>query len=75
MTDGNNGLGETGSASGRKIKSPAEMLKPRDVPPPPKRSKGAKGNMVVVMNFMMTCLVLATIALCAAAYFEPVFSE
>lgn len=75
MTDGNNGLGETGSASGRKIKSPAEMLKPRDVPPPPKRSKGAKGNMVVVMNFMMTCLVLATIALCAAAYFGKYWFE
>ncbi|MDJ0614219.1 MAG: endolytic transglycosylase MltG [Rhizobiaceae bacterium] len=50
------------------MKSPSDILKPREVPPPPKRSKGAKGNMIVVLNFMMTCVVLATIALCIAAY-------
>jgi len=57
------------------MKSPAEVLKPREVPPPPKRSKGAKGNMIVVLNFMMTCVVLATIALCILAYLGKYWFE
>ncbi len=56
-------------------KSPAELLKPRDVPPPPKRSRGARGNMVVVLNFLMTSLVLATIALCAVVYLGKYWFE
>lgn len=44
-------------------------MKPRDVPPPPKRSRGSRNSVVVVMNFFMSCLVFATLVLCALAYF------
>lgn len=53
---------------GRSARSPSDMLKPREVPPPPKRSKRSKGTIVVVLNFLMTCLVLATVALCVVAF-------
>lgn len=78
MSDDYNGNGKDSAgyrAQNTVAKSPTELLKPRDVPPPPKRSRGSRGNMVVVLNFMMTCLVLATIALCAVAYFGKYWFE
>lgn len=48
--------------------SPQEALQPREVPPPPKRSNQSRHGFVVFLNFMMSCLVLATILLCGAAY-------
>jgi len=50
-------------------KSPIKALQAQEVPPPPKRSKSAKGNMIVFMNFMMSCLVLAVIGLCLVALY------
>jgi len=70
----NTGPGPFGN-SNNGIKSPSDALKPREVPPPPKRSKGAKGNMIVVLNFMMTCVVLATVALCVMAYIGKYWFE
>jgi UPF0755 protein len=41
--------------------SPIKALQAKEVPPPPKRSKSAKGNFIVFMNFMMSCLVLVVL--------------
>jgi len=43
-------------------KSPLQALQAKEVPPPPQRSKTARGNFVVFMNFVMSCLVLAVLA-------------
>ncbi len=53
-------------AAARSVRSPSDLLKPKDVPKPPKRKRGIRANLVVLFNFMMTCLVLATLAICAA---------
>lgn len=49
--------------------SPIKALQAKEVPPPPKRSKSAKGNFIVFMNFMMSCLVFAVLALCLFALY------
>lgn len=41
--------------------SPIKALQAKEVPPPPQRSKSAKGNLIVFMNFMMSCLVLVVL--------------
>ena len=41
--------------------SPIKALQAKEVPPPPQRSKSAKGNFIVFMNFMMSCLVLVVL--------------
>lgn len=41
-----------------KAQSPIKALQAKEVPLPPKRSKSAKGNLIVFMNFVMSCLVL-----------------
>ena len=59
--------GDNGKPSAsRAVRSPADLLKPKDVPKPPKRKRGIRANLVVLFNFLMTCLVLATLAICAA---------
>lgn len=45
------------------MKSPQQMLMPKDVPPPPKRSNKARTTLVVALNFLMTCVVLAVIGI------------
>lgn len=42
--------------------SAAEVLQPRQAPPPPKRSRQARNGFVVFLNFVMTLLVLGVIA-------------
>ncbi|WP_443216929.1 endolytic transglycosylase MltG [Rhizobium sp. Root708] len=44
-------------------KSPAEALRPERVPEPPKRSKKARSQVVIFLNFLMTLVVLG----CAGA--------
>jgi len=56
-------------ADHQELKSPIKALQAQEVPPPPKRSKSAKGNLIVFMNFMMSCLVLAVIGLCLVALY------
>ena len=50
-------------------KSPIKALQAKEVPLPPKRSKSAKGNFIVFMNFMMSCLVLVVLGLCLVALY------
>ncbi len=50
-------------------KSPIKALQAKEVPPPPKRSKSARGNFIVFMNFMMSCLVLVVLGLCLFALY------
>ncbi|MEM9330248.1 MAG: endolytic transglycosylase MltG [Pseudomonadota bacterium] len=49
-------------------KSPMDALQPKEVPPPPKRSKSSRHGMVVLMNFAMSCLVFATVVLCGVVF-------
>ncbi|WP_244426210.1 endolytic transglycosylase MltG [Rhizobium mesoamericanum] len=46
-------------------KSPSEALRPERVPEPPKRSKKARSQVIIFLNFLMTLIVLG----CAAAVF------
>ena len=43
------------------VLSPLKALQAKEVPLPPKRSKSAKSNFIVFMNFMMSCLVFVVI--------------
>lgn len=51
------------------LKSPIKALEAKEVPQAPKRSKSAKGNFIVFMNFMMSCLVLAVLGLSLIALY------
>jgi UPF0755 protein len=60
------GQGDQQAQNGRIIpKSPTEALRPERVPEPPKRSKKARSQVVIFLNFVMTIVVLG----CAAAVF------
>ena len=48
--------------------SPMDALQPKEVPPPPKRSKKSRHGFVVFMNFAMSCLVFFTVILCGIVY-------
>ncbi|WP_409068163.1 endolytic transglycosylase MltG [Agrobacterium vitis] len=50
-------------------KSPSEALRPERVPQPPRRSRRARSQVVVFLNFVMTLLVFACIAAVAAFYY------
>ncbi len=50
------------------VQSAQEALRPKDVPPPPKRSKQSRHGVVVFLNFLMTCVVLLTIFMLGVAY-------
>ncbi|GEO84540.1 4-amino-4-deoxychorismate lyase [Ciceribacter naphthalenivorans] len=74
MTDNNqNSGGSFGrgaeSAKGPIIpKSPTEALRPERVPAPPRRSRKARSQLVIFLNFLMTILV-AVCALAVAGFF------
>ena len=61
----NNGFGRRSdlplNSEPMEAQSPTKALQAKEVPPPPKRSKSAKGNFIVFMNFMMSCLVLVVL--------------
>lgn len=61
----NNGFGGRSDLSRKseplEAQSPIKALQAKEVPLPPQRSKSAKGNFIVFMNFMMSCLVLVVL--------------
>ena len=61
----NNGFGRRSDlplkSEPMEAQSPIKALQAKEVPPPPQRSKSAKGNFIVFMNFMMSCLVLVVL--------------
>lgn len=62
--------GAYGTAKGPFIpKSPNEALKPERVPEPPKRSKKARSQLVIFLNFVMTMVVAACIVGVAVFYY------
>jgi UPF0755 protein len=71
--DINGGFGRRGALASNgellEAQSPTKALQAKEVPSPPKRSKSARGNFIVFMNFMMSCLVLVVLALCLVALY------
>ena len=69
MTDGlMSETGRNGNAQG-KPRSPSAALQPAEAPPPPKRSRQARNNLVVIFNSMITLVMLVAIAGFAFAHF------
>ncbi|MFD1329457.1 endolytic transglycosylase MltG [Mycoplana ramosa] len=50
-------------------KSASEALRPEPVPSPPRRSRKARSQVVVFLNFVMTSIVLVTLAAAAIFYY------
>lgn len=50
-------------------KSANEALKPERVPMPPTRSRGARSQVVIFFNFLMTLAVISAVALAGIAYY------
>ncbi len=50
-------------------KSPNEALKPERVPEPPRRSKKARSQFVIFLNFVMTLIVLVSVVAVATFYY------
>ncbi|WEZ83893.1 endolytic transglycosylase MltG [Rhizobium sp. 32-5/1] len=75
MSDGNEnspmqfGRNEAGSKGPIIPKSASEALRPEKVPLPPKRSRKARSQMVIFLNFIMTLIVLVTIAAAGTVYY------
>jgi UPF0755 protein len=49
-------------------KSPTEALQPEAVPPPPTRSRAARHPLVVFLNFVLTVVIVAVVALGGAVF-------
>jgi UPF0755 protein len=49
-------------------KSPTEALQPEAVPPPPTRSRAARHPLVVFLNFVLTVVIVAIVALGGAVF-------
>ena len=66
-----------GSAQARPIvpKTASEALRPQAGTPPPRRSKRSRNQFVVFLNFVMSSIVLISIAAFAAVYFGKVTFE
>jgi UPF0755 protein len=63
---GQNGQGQTGPII---PKSPSEALRPERVPEPPKRSRNARSQVVLFLNFIMTMTVLVCVAALIGVYY------
>jgi conserved hypothetical protein, YceG family len=50
-------------------KSPNEALKPERVPEPPRRSRKARSQLVIFLNFVMTMVVIVCVVAVAAFYY------
>ncbi len=50
-------------------KSPNEALKPERVPEPPRRSKKARSQVVIFLNFLMTMVVILCVIGVAGFYY------
>ncbi|MBY5518905.1 endolytic transglycosylase MltG [Rhizobium leguminosarum] len=70
MSDTTNQSNDTQAQKGPIIpKSPSEALRPERVPEPPKRSKKARGQVVLFLNFMMTMAVLVCVVAVIGFYY------
>ena len=75
MSDGNEnspmqfGRSEAGNKGPIIPKSASEALRPEKVPQPPKRSRKARSQMVIFLNFLMTLVVFLTVAAAATVYY------
>jgi UPF0755 protein len=58
-----------GRISARPPRSPREALEPENAPPPPKPSRHSRNGFVILLNFFISGLVLASIVAGAALYF------
>lgn len=63
------GRNETGGNGPIIPKSASEALRPEKVPQPPKRSRKAKSQVVIFLNFLMTVVVCLTIAAAGTVYY------
>ncbi|NKK81103.1 endolytic transglycosylase MltG [Rhizobium leguminosarum] len=70
MSDTTNQSSDTQAQKGPIIpKSPSEALRPERVPEPPKRSKKARGQVVLFLNFIMTMAVLVCVVAVIGFYY------
>ncbi|EJC78683.1 hypothetical protein Rleg4DRAFT_0251 [Rhizobium leguminosarum bv. trifolii WSM2297] len=70
MSDTTNQSNDTQGQKGPIIpKSPSEALRPERVPEPPKRSKKARGQVVLFLNFIMTMAVLVCVVAIIGFYY------
>ncbi|MGO7038843.1 MULTISPECIES: endolytic transglycosylase MltG [Rhizobium] len=70
MSDTTNQSNDTQAQKGPIIpKSPSEALRPERVPEPPKRSKKARGQVVLFLNFIMTMAVLVCVVAVIGFYY------
>nr|WP_210304024.1 endolytic transglycosylase MltG [Rhizobium esperanzae] len=70
VSDTTNQSNETQGQKGPIIpKSPSEALRPERVPEPPKRSKKARGQVVLFLNFIMTMAVLVCVVAIIGFYY------
>jgi len=70
VSDTTNQSNDTQSQKGPIIpKSPSEALRPERVPEPPKRSKKARGQVVLFLNFIMTMAVLVCVVAVIGFYY------
>ncbi|HWT58758.1 MAG TPA: endolytic transglycosylase MltG [Rhizobium sp.] len=70
MSDTTNQSNDTQGQKGPIIpKSPSEALRPERVPEPPKRSKKARGQVVLFLNFIMTMAVLVCVVAVIGFYY------
>jgi UPF0755 protein len=70
VSDTTNQSNDTQAQKGPIIpKSPSEALRPERVPEPPKRSKKARGQVVLFLNFIMTLAVLVCVVAIIGFYY------
>lgn len=74
MTDPNQAndgqFGRAAGENGRLLpKSPREALRPERVPSPPRRSREARSQLVIFLNFVMSMVTLVTIGAVALVYY------
>nr|WP_204347596.1 endolytic transglycosylase MltG [Rhizobium laguerreae] len=70
VSDTTNQSSDTQAQKGPIIpKSPSEALRPERVPEPPKRSKKARGQVVLFLNFIMTMAVLVCVVAVIGFYY------
>ena len=63
------GRGDNASKGPIIPKSANEALRPEPVPSPPRRSRKARSQVVIFLNFIMTTIVLVTLAAAAVFYY------
>lgn len=69
VNEGQFGRPENGSQTRIIPKSPKEALRPERVPSPPRRSREARSQLVIFLNFVMSMITLVTIAAVAIVYY------